>query len=284
MLNISICKATKNIHRFFGRVLEVLMTHRFKKKFGQNFISDSNLIAAIVSDAGIGGDSFVIEVGAGAGSLTRKLASVAKKVISFEIDEELRPTLCALEDEFDNLSVVFGDFMKVDVGEIVGGEEFCVVANLPYYITTAIISKFFKVRPKTMTIMVQNEVADRLCASAGDSSYGAMSVICSAIASVKKMRVVSRKMFFPAPEVDSAIIKFEFNSNGVPDGFIEFVHACFLAKRKTLLNNLSNYNKLMKSGAAEIIAGLGLGANVRAENLSAQQFLMLFEKVKILTQ
>lgn len=256
------------------------MEHKFKKKFGQNFISDPNLLSAIIADSGIDENAFVIEVGAGAGSLTEKLARTAKRVISFEIDEDLRPTLTEIAEKFNNLEVVFADFMKIDVGEIVGKNEFCVVANLPYYITTAIISKFFAVRPKSMTIMVQNEVADRLSALPGDSSYGAMSVICSAIASVKKMRVVSRKMFFPAPEVDSAIIKFDFNDNGVPDGFIQFVHACFLAKRKTLVNNLANYNSIGKVRAQELVANLGLNENVRAENLTAEQFKELFELVK----
>ena len=255
------------------------MEHNFKKKYGQNFITDVNLLRAIVDDSGIGEDDFVIEIGAGAGTLTREICKRAKRVLSFEIDSDLEKFLRPLENEFDNLTVKFEDFMRADVGEIVGKNQFSVVANLPYYITTAIIQKFFEVRPKTMTIMVQKEVAERLSAKSGTSDYGAMSVICQAIAKVKITRVVPRTCFIPSPEVDSAVLKLEFNDSKIDKMFIEFIRGCFMAKRKTLSNNLSMYTCLSKTQIGFILEETGLNPNARAEELSVYDFKNLYNKI-----
>ena len=255
------------------------MEHNFKKKYGQNFITDVNLLKAIVDDSGISENDFVIEIGAGAGTLTREICKRAKRVVSFEIDRDLEKFLLPLENEFDNLSVRFEDFMNADVGEVTNGNEFSVVANLPYYITTAIIQKFFDIRPKTMTIMVQKEVAERLSAKSGTSDYGAMSVICQAIANIKITRVVPRTCFIPSPEVDSAVLKLEFNNNKIDKMFIEFIRGCFMAKRKTLSNNLSMYTGLSKKQIGFILEEAGLNPNARAEELSVYDFKNLYHKI-----
>ncbi len=251
------------------------MQHNFKKKFGQNFITDNNLLNLIIADAKIDNTKLVLEIGAGAGTLTEKLAQNAKKVISFEIDSELKKFLLPLEKKYDNLTVIFADFMKEDLSKF-NLNEFCVVANLPYYITTAIIFKFLKIKPISMTLMVQKEVAQRLCANPKNREYGAMSVICQTVAKVNITRMVPRTMFIPMPEVDSAVINFEFNSEILTDDYINFVRHCFGAKRKTLINNLSLTFNITKQELSKILTELAIDVNARAEELSVCQFKKLF--------
>lgn len=252
------------------------MEHNFKKKFGQNFITDGNLLSAIVSDANIDKNALVLEVGAGAGTLTSKIAEQAKKVISFEIDSELKPYLEEVERKYPNVKIVFRDFMQENILDYTKGEEFCVIANLPYYITTAIISKFIETRPKSMTIMVQNEVADRICAKTGTGDYGALSVICTSIAKVSKTRVVKKEMFTPVPKIDSAIIHFEFNEKPLKEDYVKFIRGCFALKRKTLANNLSVYFNISKTEINKLLEQFGLGASVRAEQISCEEFERLY--------
>ena len=255
------------------------MKFNFKKKYGQNFISDENLIDSIIKDSGIDENSFVIEIGAGAGILTKKLAKIAKQVTSFEIDEELRVFLDKLEQENNNLKIIYGDFMTADVKKIVNGKNFDVVANLPYYITTAIILKLLPLKPKTITIMVQNEVADRLCAKPKTKEYGAMSVLCQSVCGVIKTRIVKRTMFFPVPEVDSAVVKLTSNGNEFDEGFSKFIYNCFMHKRKTLTNNLSSAYKINKTDAANLIKDIGAKESVRAEELSVDELKNLYSLV-----
>ena len=256
------------------------MEHNFKKKFGQNFIDNKELLDGIVSDAKIDNKSFVVEIGAGAGALTEVLAQKAKEVVSFEIDEELRPRLEALAQKHSNLRIVFADFMTQDIKEYTQNKKFCVVANLPYYITTAIISKLIKTRPQTMTILVQKEVGERLCAKPGNSEYGAMSVICQRVAEVEIARQVPRTFFTPQPDVDSVVLHFEFNDKDLPDDFVSFLHICFRAKRKTLINNLSSGLGISKQQAVSIMGEICKPENSRAEELNADEFITLFEKCK----
>lgn len=251
------------------------MQHNFKKKFGQNFITDNNLLDAIILDAKIDNTKTVLEIGAGAGTLTEKLAKTAKKVISFEIDKDLDKFLLPLEQKYSNLQIVFADFLKEDLNKY-NLEQFCVVANLPYYITTAIIFKFFKLKPQTMTLMVQKEVGERLSAKPKNSEYGAMSVICQTVASVEIKRIVKRTMFTPMPEVDSVVIHFDFNNETLTDEFINFVRNCFGAKRKTLLNNLSNTLKRNKQELLQVLTSQNLNEFTRAEELSVSQFKKLY--------
>ena len=254
----------------------------FKKKFGQNFISDKNLLSAIASDAEIEKTDNVLEIGAGAGSLTQELSLRAKKIVSFEIDKDLKETLVGLK--LPNVEFVFDDFMKTSVEEVekkFGGEKFKVVANLPYYITTPIIFKLLEEckNLQSLTIMVQTEVAERVCAAAGGKDYGILSVMVAFYGSAKITRVIGRQMFFPQPNVDSALLHIEIeNTHPSVDNekFLKFIKTCFSMRRKTLLNNLSSaYSK-------EKLKNL-LGEETlkrRAETFSLDEFLQMFEKLQ----
>ena len=256
------------------------MEHKFKKQYGQNFIRDQKLLDTIALGSGINSESLVIEIGAGAGALSEVLANKAKAVISFEIDEDLKPCLLEIEQKHNNLKFVFEDFMKTDILKYTGGRPFYVVANLPYYITTAIISKLIDVVPVSMTIMVQKEVADRISAKPKTSAYGAMSVICQSVASVKTILSVPKTFFYPMPEVDSAVLKFDFYGNTISPDFINFLHMCFMAKRKTLLNNLCSGLNIKKSVGEELLASLNIDIKARAEELTTGEFEKLYKATK----
>ena len=247
----------------------------FKKRFGQNFLSDTNLLKGICSDAQILPDDEVLEVGAGAGALTRELCHAAKRVVAFEIDHDLKPVLEGLGEE--NLTLVFEDVLKVPTKQIddMFDKSFKLVANLPYYITSPIIFKFLKESEKlfSLTVMVQKEVGARMVAKPGSKDYGLLSASCAFFGEPKILRNVSRKMFFPAPEVDSCIVgmkierkKFDISA----DSFFEVAKACFKSRRKTLLNNLveAGYKK------AEL-AGLDFDLSRRAETLDAGELVCL---------
>lgn len=250
----------------------------FKKKFGQNFISDKNLLNAIVADAEITNEDEVLEIGAGAGSLTQILSEKAKKVVSFEIDKDLIAPLTALD--LKNVEFVFGDFLKFDLKEVEKkfDRNFKVVANLPYYITTPIIFRLLEDSSKldSLTIMVQKEVAERVCASEGGKDYGVLSVMTKVYGQPKIKRIIGRKMFYPEPNVDSALlfVKLEKNKFDVDkQAFSKFVKACFSMRRKTLLNNLSTaYSKeKLKSVLDEQTLAL------RPEKFSVEKLIEIFK-------
>lgn len=254
----------------------------FKKKFGQNFISDKNLLEAIASDAEISKDDEILEIGAGAGSLTKVLSENAKKVVSFEIDKDLKETLTDLN--LKNVEFVFDDFMKNDMESIEKrfGSSYKVVANLPYYITTPIIFRLFEEATKleSITIMVQKEVAERVCAKAGGKDYGILTVMTNFYGTPKIARIIKRQMFFPEPNVDSAllVIKLEKNKfSGIDNkAFSRFVKACFSMRRKTLLNNLSTIYP--KDKLKEVLDEKNLSA--RAEQFDLNGFIEIFKKLE----
>lgn len=252
----------------------------FKKKFGQNFISDKNLLNAIADDAEICADDEVLEIGAGAGSLTQVLSEKSKKVVSFEIDKDLIDHLLSLE--LKNVEFIFGDFLQSDLQEIEAKFEkkYKVVANLPYYITTPIIFRFLEEAHKldNLTIMVQKEVAERVCAKVGGKDYGILTVMTNFYGTPKITRIIKRQMFFPVPNVDSALlnIKIEDKHPHIDKQlFLKFVKACFSMRRKTLLNNLLTiYSKeKIKSTLSEEIL------SKRAEQFSLEQFIEIFNKL-----
>ena len=249
--------------------------HNFKKQFGQNFISDKGLIDGIVRDAKISKDDVIIEIGAGLGSLTKELAKCAKFVYSFEIDKDLIGQLSKLENQFSNLKFIFEDFMAFDFNSL-NLKNFKVVANLPYYLTSPIIERFLVLKPISMTIMVQKEVAERLSSEPNSSEFGAMSVILQHQASVKLTRVVDKKMFTPIPKVDSAVIHIEFNGKDYDKEFAKFVYSCFTFKRKTLYNNLAKSAKLDLELIEKIYDKFNIDKNTRAENLSANDFYNIY--------
>ena len=251
----------------------------FKKKFGQNFLSDTNLLSAIVRDSGIDANSVVVEVGPGAGALTRELAKVAKCVYAFEIDRELEPVLAENLAEFDNVKVVFRDFLKMTSDDLknIAGTGFCVVANLPYYITSPLITKFLTcgLDISSFTVMVQKEVAERIVAVPKTKDYGVLSIMVQLCGEPKIARIVGRQMFTPSPKVDSAIVYMD--KIKVPKNYekiVEFVKTCFASRRKTLVNNLAKLYAKEKIIAA--LGNLSISAAARAEDLRPKDFAKLF--------
>ena len=257
---------------------------RFKKEFGQNFIFDTNFITSFVVKFDMPNDSNIVEIGAGMGTLTEVLAKNFKRVVSFEIDKTLTEKLQGLENDYQNLTVVFGDILEqkmCDIEKVFNGEKYFVVANLPYYITSQIIFKFLFESQEldSMFVMVQKEVGERYCAKSGSKEYGIPSVMLGVFAETKIVQQVSRKMFTPMPNVDSCIIKIKLNRNKFEisdqDKFHKFVAGCFAMKRKTLSNNL----KKMGYNEGQILTtldALSLISTIRPEDISPEDYVKMF--------
>ena len=257
-----------------------MINHNFKKKFGQNFISDKNLLYAIVRDAEVNKDDEVLEIGAGAGSLTQIISENAKKVVSYEIDRDLQATLLGLG--LKNTTFVFEDVMKHDISDIEKNFDghYKLIANLPY-ITTPIIFKFLGESQKidSLCIMVQKEVAERIVASKGGKDYGVLGIMVDFYGDASVTRVVDRKNFYPVPNVDSAVVVIKINKNKYPgidgDRFFRFIQTCFSMRRKTLKNNLSRLKidkKFLDSLPQNILSA-------RPETLSTSEFVNLYQKI-----
>lgn len=259
----------------------------FKKKFGQNFITDKNLLASIVAQAGVSVDDTVVEIGCGAGTLTKALAEVAKKVVSFEVDKSLQPVLSRTLAGVDNAEIVFKDFLKVNLEELENKTgDYCVVANLPYYVTTPLIMKLLEEgkRVKSITVMVQEEVARRLCAKENTPDYGAITAVIALRASAQIIKKVPRTMFTPRPNVDSAVVKLTVQDGRLPvsdpELYKKTVHAAFLSRRKTLENNLINSFRLTREEAQNILNACGIDVKARGETLSPEAFASLSDEIK----
>ena len=256
----------------------------FKKQFGQNFITDKNLLSSIVSLSGVESGDTVVEIGCGAGTLTRALAERAKKVIAFEVDKSLQPVLARTLAGLDNTEVVFRDFLKVNLQEFEGEVgEYKVVANLPYYITTPLIMKIVEEgkKCKSLSVMVQEEVALRLCAEAGEADYGAITAMIAPKADCKIIKKVPRTLFYPRPNVDSAVVKIDFVKKiDVDENYKKVVQAAFSSRRKTLENNLVNSFKLTRAEAQNILAECGIDLKARGETLDYKKFAQLASKLK----
>jgi len=257
---------------------------KFNKKFGQNFIFDNNLLNAIVADAEVDENTTVLEIGTGAGTLTRALAKKAKQVYTFEIDRELENYLTSAFDGYENIKLNFMDIMKLNLKEFeesLGGEKYVMVANLPYYITTPIIFKFLE-EAKSLTamyIMVQKEVADRICAAAGTSDYGSITASIDVRGNARISRKVNRKMFTPAPNVDSAIVEIKLQNDkfDILDLRLlgKVIAASFAMRRKTLANNLKSAFGLNGEQINGILDQMGLKESIRGEALTSSQFVEL---------
>ncbi|MDE6398548.1 MAG: 16S rRNA (adenine(1518)-N(6)/adenine(1519)-N(6))-dimethyltransferase RsmA [Clostridiales bacterium] len=257
---------------------EVLQRHNFtcSKRYGQNFLSDPQLLRSIAACGADAGDK-VVEVGAGAGTLTRALCEMGARVTAFEIDEKLRPVLQETLAGTD-ANVVFADVMQYDLAHL-GDEPFRLVANLPYYITTPVIFRFlYDPRLLSLTIMVQKEVAERMCAEAGTPAYGALSAQMQAMGQVCAVREVSRRMFLPAPEVDSAVVRLDICPR-VPreqlPAYRKTVAAAFAMRRKTLANNLTAAFGLTKPDAERAVEEVCGNKAARGETLNVEQFAAL---------
>ncbi len=254
-----------------------------KKAFGQNFLTDVNLLDEIVEKAGVTENDVVLEIGCGAGALTRALAKKAKKVVGYEIDTRLKPVLEETLAEFNNVEIVFSDVMKEKISDVENklGKEYIMVANLPYYITTPIIMRFIENAKniKAMVIMVQEEVAMRLASKAGDSDYGAITVGINLRGSAQLVIRVPRDKFTPPPNVDSAVVKIVMDKDkfaGVDfDAVRDVVRCAFSSRRKMLINNLMNGYKLSRQNAEKVLFDAGIDLTVRGENLSESQYVAL---------
>ena len=254
----------------------------FKKQFGQNFISDTNLLRSIVEASGITKDTTVVEIGCGAGTLTRALAEAAKKVYAFDIDRDLQPVLAETLAGLDNVEVIFRDFNKLDLKEFEKEiEEYTVVANLPYYITTPLVTKLLEESDKVqgLSIMVQEEVAERFCAKENTAEYGSITAAIALKGSAKIVKRVSRNLFYPRPNVDSAVVKITFERGRVAvkseKAYRTTVKCAFLNRRKTLENNLVNFFGIPRDLAKEILAEAGVEEKARGETLSPQRLAIL---------
>ncbi len=255
----------------------------FNKALGQNFITDSNLLDAIVADSGINGDDTVVEIGTGAGTLTRAIAKVAKKVYSFEVDRNLQPVLALSLQGVDNAEVIFRDVLKMKDDELksVVGDSFKVVANLPYYITTPLAMRFIEstLDVKSVTIMVQKEVALRFVAKPNTADYSAITLAIEMAGNAQITRNVSRNMFFPSPNVDSAVVRIDIDRTKL-DGenaplLHKLVRSSFAMRRKTLANNLSVAFQIDKQEAGKLIEEAGFSPMVRGEALSLDDYKKL---------
>lgn len=260
---------------------------RFNKQFGQNFIFDKNLLTAIVKDSNISKQDDVLEIGPGAGTLTKIIAEFSKKVVSYEIDKNLVPILEQNLQGVENSKVIFADALKTDIKEIENNfdGEYKIVANLPYYITTPLIFKFIEQTKKvqSITIMVQKEVADRLIAKKSSKDYGTISIILDFYGKVKVLRNVPRRMFIPPPNVDSAMVQIEIIKNKYDadeELFKKIVHSAFAMRRKTLQNNLSQGFGITKLKVEEILQRAGFASTIRGEQLSTEDYVKLTNVMK----
>lgn len=254
----------------------------FKKQFGQNFISDTNLLESIVSIAGVDQDATVLEIGCGAGTLTRALAAKAGRVIAYEIDKKLQPVLAETLAGVDNAEVVFRDFLRQDMAELESKlPPYTVVANLPYYITTPLVTKFLDEahKAKALVVMVQDDVARRFCAREGTPDYGAITAAIARRASAEIVKSVPRRMFFPVPNVDSAVVRLTFAEGRIPvrdaATYRATVRAAFLSRRKTLENNLMQAFSLPREDARDILRRAGVPDKARGETLSPRALAAL---------
>ena len=265
----------------------------FQKKFGQNFLIDSNILEGIVDSAEITKDDFVLEIGPGIGTMTQYLCEAARQVVAVEIDKALIPILEHTLSEYDNVEVINQDVLKVDIKSLAeernNGKPIKVVANLPYYITTPIIMGLFEsgVPIESITIMVQKEVADRMQTGPGSKDYGALSLAVQYYATAEVQMIVSANCFMPRPNVDSAVIKLTRHQEptvNVQDEQLMFrvIRASFNQRRKTLVNGLKNSAELnfSKEEILDAIQKLGKPETIRGEALTLEEFAELSNLLK----
>ena len=260
---------------------------KFAKKFGQNFLTDENLLDEIVLKSGVGKDTVVVEIGAGAGTLTRAIANRAKKVYAFEIDENLKPVLNKTLDGLTNVELIFGDIMKMPIEELENtvGENYTVVANLPYYITTPVITMFLEKAKRVtgISVTVQKEVALRLAAAPKTSDYGAITVAVRLAGEAEIIKEIGRELFLPPPNVDSAVVKITIDKNKFAgldrQKYRELVRAAFSMRRKTLANNLIKAYGISREEAEDALKRANLPVTVRGEELSEYDYAELLKAI-----
>ena len=259
----------------------------FRKEFGQNFLTNRIIPEDIADAAADTHDTLLLEIGPGIGCLTVELAKRYKKVVAIEIDKGLIPILNKTLADYENVTVINGDVMKLDIASIVNeysdGMDVAVAANLPYYITTPILMLLLEsgVRFKSITVMVQNEVASRLAALPGKSDYGAITAVLGYYGTVRKLFKVSAGSFLPPPKVDSAVVRIDLYDHPIYDiqdevFFRGIIKAAFEMRRKTLQNALmAKYTDLTREKIASAIGEIGKDEMVRGERLSTEDFARL---------
>lgn len=274
-------------------VIKDIMTRHgfsFSKALGQNFLINPSVCPRMAEMCGIDENTGVIEVGPGIGVLTKELALRAKKVVSIELDDRLPAVLRETLAEFDNVEIVEGDVLKTDLHKLIEekfkGMKVVVCANLPYYITSPVIMYLLesKLPIEAITVMIQKEVADRLCAEAGSRNAGAITVSVNYFAKAKKLFDVSRGSFMPAPNVDSAVIRLDVKKE--PDiyvsdekKFFRMVKAAFGMRRKTALNAISAGMGIPKADVERALLESGLDVNIRAEKMTMEELAALCENL-----
>lgn len=270
-----------------ANVIKDIMTRHgfsFSKSLGQNFIIDPTVCPRIAEESGIDKDMGVIEIGSGIGVLTAELAKRAAKVVCIELDKRLLPVLDETLSEFDNVTVINADVLKVDLHEIIeeqfGSMKVAVCANLPYYITSPIIMMLLEshLPIESITVMVQREAADRLCAEVGSRDAGAVTVAVDYYAKAEKLFNVSRGAFMPSPNVDSSVIKLELRDEPpvkVDDEkkFFRLVKSAFGQRRKTASNSISSGMGIPKDQVISALERAGFDKSIRAESFTMEDFL-----------
>lgn len=273
--------------------IEVLQRHNFtfQKKYGQNFLIDPNVLQRVIDAAGVAEDDCVLEIGPGIGTMTQLLAERAGKVVAVEIDRNLIPILEETLSPYPNVTVINEDILKLDVRELVSGQEghpVKVVANLPYYITTPIIMSLLESGAplKSITVMVQREVAERMQAGPGTKEYGALSLAVQYYSEPEVVANVPPNCFIPRPNVGSAVIR--LTRYGTPPvqaadagKLFAIIRASFNQRRKTLANSLGNAPGLgvSRERVAQVLEEMGLPAMVRGEALTLTQFAALSDRL-----
>lgn len=260
----------------------------FQKKYGQNFLIDSHVLEKIMDAAEIGKDDCVVEIGPGIGTMTQYLAERAGEVVAVEIDKNLIPILMETLVDYKNVSIINEDILKVDLNRIVeeknGGRPVKIVANLPYYITTPIIMGLFEnhVPVKSITVMVQKEVADRMQVGPGTKDYGALSLAVQYYAKPEIVAIVPPNCFIPRPNVASAVIRLTCHEKKPVEvknekGMFALIRASFNQRRKTLANSLSNAQNLSltREQVTEALESMQLSPTIRGEALTLEQFATL---------
>jgi 16S rRNA (adenine1518-N6/adenine1519-N6)-dimethyltransferase len=275
----------------------IMEQHGFflKKKFGQNFLIDQNILEGIVRGANLTKDDVVIEIGPGIGSLTQYLAESAKEVVAIEIDKSLIPILTETLKEYDNVSIVNQDVLKVDLNQLIqerwGGKPVKVVANLPYYITTPIIMSLFEshIPLHSITVMIQKEVADRMQAKPSTKDYGALSLAVQYYSEPKIVLDVPPSCFIPQPNVGSAVICLTYSDKYMSEDrsdklLFEVIRGAFQQRRKTLVNTLAHQGNLnvSKDIIFKALETMELSPTIRGEALSLEQFIQLTAILKTL--
>lgn len=256
---------------------------KFNKRFGQNFIESEILLEKIVELSGVTEKDKVVEIGVGGGTLTRALSEKAKFVYGFEIDKNLQPVLQKSLSGVENVEIIFNDFMKENLSELEKeiGEEYVVVANLPYYITSPIVMRFIEEAKfcRRIVVMVQREVAFRFCARPATADYGAITAAIGLWGDAAIILDVDRTNFYPQPNVDSAVVRIDkfYEDRGVIDKKVyrDIVRIAFSSRRKTLVNNMMNYLKISREKAENILKESGIDISVRGETLSVGDFTRL---------